>query len=82
MPARPAVADVRRVIATALGVAPERITDDLEFGVLPEWDSLNHVNLMLALETALGTQIDADQMIELTNVRAILEYASRTAGTR
>jgi citrate synthase len=76
------VADVRRVIATALGVAPERITDDLEFGVLPEWDSLNHVNLMLALETALGTQIDADQMIELTNVRAILEFASRTAGAR
>jgi len=76
------VADVRHVIATVLGVAPERITDDLEFGVLPEWDSLNHVNLMLALESALGTQIDADRMIELTNVRAILDFASRTSGVQ
>ena len=69
--------DARRVIATALGLPLEQITDDLEFGALPQWDSLNHVNLMLALEAAFDTSIDADLMIELTSVRAILDFVSR-----
>jgi len=73
------VADVRRLIATTLGIPPEHVTDDLEFGGLPQWDSLNHVNLMLALEAALQTGIDADLMIELTSVRAILGFAARLA---
>ncbi len=69
--------DVRRIIATVIGVPPERVTDDLEFGSLREWDSLNHVNLMIALEKALGTDIDADLMIELTSVRAIRAFAEQ-----
>jgi citrate synthase len=76
------VADVRAIVATALGVPPERLTDDVEFGSLPQWDSLNHVNLMLALEAALATHIDADLMIELTSLRAILDFAARQTGRR
>jgi len=34
---------------------------------------------MLALEAALQTGIDADLMIELTSVRAILGFAARLA---
>jgi citrate synthase len=73
---------LQEIIASALGVPPGRITPDLEFDSIPEWDSLNHVNLMLALENHVGTEIDADLMITLTNVRAIYEFAARHNGAR
>ena len=47
------------------------LVDDLEFGGIPEWDSLTHVDLMLALEAEFGVTIDEEKMIELTSVRAI-----------
>lgn len=69
--------EVRQLIALTLGIEPERVTGELEFASVAEWDSLNHVNLMLALEECFGTQIDADLMMTLTSVRAICEFAAR-----
>ena len=69
--------DISRLVATTLGIPIDRVTDDLAFSEVAEWDSLNHVNLMLALETALQTEIDEDQMVELTTVKAIREFAAR-----
>ena len=73
--------DISRLVATTLGIPIERVTDDLAFSEVAEWDSLNHVNLMLALEGALHIEIDEDQMVELTTVKAIREFAA-TRGSR
>jgi citrate synthase len=67
---------VSRVVAGTLGIAPTTVNDDLAFSEIPEWDSLNHVNLMLALEQELGTEIDEDLMVQLTSVRAIRAFAA------
>jgi citrate synthase len=73
--------DITRLVASTLGIPVDRVTDDLAFSEVAEWDSLNHVNLMLALEAALHTEIDEDRMVELTTVRAIREFAAgRSAG--
>ena len=73
--------DISRLVATTLGIPVERVTDDLAFSEVAEWDSLNHVNLMLALEAALQTEIDEDLMVQLTTVKAIREFAAqRSAG--
>lgn len=64
------------IIATTLRLRIESVTDDLHFQSVPEWDSLNHVNLILALEADLGVQIDADQMIALDSVRAIRTFVA------
>ena len=69
--------DIARLVASTLGIPVERVTDDLAFSEVAEWDSLNHVNLMLALEAALGTEIDEDRMVELTSVLAIREFAAQ-----
>ena len=72
---------ISRLVATTLGIPVERVTDDLAFSEVAEWDSLNHVNLMLALEAALQTEIDEDLMVQLTTVKAIREFAAqRSAG--
>ena len=52
----------------------ESVTDDLAFRSIRQWDSLNHVNLMLALESSLDTEIDDDLMVELASVKAIRRF--------
>jgi citrate synthase len=64
-----------KLIADTLGIPVQSVKDDLAFSEVPQWDSLNHVNLMVALERLLGTEIDEDLMIELTSVRAIRQFA-------
>lgn len=71
---------IEELIATVLGIDRARVVPDLGYQSVAQWDSLNHVNLMLALEQELGTTIDADSMVELTNVRAILDYAASVDG--
>ena len=65
---------VSDLIAEQLRVPAARVRDDLAFGAIPEWDSLNHVNLMTALEREYGVVIDEDLMVELIDVRAIRSF--------
>ena len=65
---------VVQVIAEQLRVPEARIRDELAYGAIPEWDSLNHVNLMVALEAEYGVTVDEDRMVELTTVRAIRTF--------
>lgn len=62
------------VIAGALRISPAKVTDALAFNAIPEWDSLAHMELMLALESAYGIPIDEDRMIELISVGAIRRF--------
>jgi citrate synthase len=66
---------INEIVAVTLGIPVTSVTDDLAFSEAAQWDSLNHVNLMLALEQALQTEIDEDLMVELTTVRAIRAFA-------
>ena len=71
------MAEIEQIIADVLGIGREQVVPDLAYQSVDEWDSVNHVNLMLALEERTGKEIDGDLMVELTNVRAILEFAAQ-----
>ena len=59
------------LIASVLGIPPERVTDGLAFQSIPEWDSLRHVDLILALEAECGVVVEPEQMVQLTTVESI-----------
>jgi acyl carrier protein len=69
-------AEVRTLIAEVLGLSPGRVHENLGYGDVPQWDSLHHVELVLALEDRLGVQIEPEQMVELGNVSLIEEFAA------
>ncbi|MFG2196039.1 citrate/2-methylcitrate synthase [Streptomyces sp. NPDC048639] len=66
---------VDRIIARALGIAEDRVTGDLEYQSVREWDSLGHVALMVALGDELGLPVDDDQVVGLRTVAAIRAFA-------
>ncbi len=67
-------ARVKRLMAEVFAVSPELIGDELAYGDLPQWDSLGHMDVMMALETEFGVEINADTIAELVSLPAICAY--------
>lgn len=51
--------------------ADSPISDELGPGQIPQWDSLGHVRLMSAIETAFSITIGMDEMIGIMSVADI-----------
>ena len=62
------------VIAATLKVPPEKITEATVNEDLAAWDSLGHVNLMIALEQSFDILLDVEDFPELTSVPVIMRY--------
>jgi len=67
---------LEEVIASALRIPESAIVDSLAYEGVPEWDSMGHVGVMLALEDAYGISITDDTVVELTTVEAIRAYVA------
>jgi acyl carrier protein len=65
---------LQEVMAPALNISADAITPASTQANLPAWDSLGHVNLMVALEDAFGIELQIEDFSKLGSVRAILEY--------
>jgi len=66
--------ELRNLAAETLQVPLEQIPEDLAFGDLPQWDSLGHMDLMLALEARFGVQINTETISNLVSLPAIYAY--------
>ena len=68
---------VESIIASTLNVASDVITDGLAYQAIAEWDSMQHMRLMLALGNAFQIDIGPDEVIELNrkarNKRAVVK---------
>jgi acyl carrier protein len=73
--------DIDSLLADTLKVPGAALQDDLSYGSISGWDSMTHIDLMLALEEAYGVEIDAEKMLELTSVGAIRRYVSQLQAT-
>ena len=65
---------LHEVITTTLKVQPEKVTETTTNENLAAWDSLGHVNLMIALEQTFDIFLDVEDFPTLTSVPAILKY--------
>ena len=58
---------LRQVFAVELGLPAARVNDELRYGEAPEWDSIAHMALVAAIETAFDILIDADEVIDMSS---------------
>lgn len=68
---------LQTVMATTLRVPLAKLTPTTTNESLPTWDSLGHVNLMMALEQTFDLYIEVEDFEELHSVPAILDYLQR-----
>lgn len=69
--------EIKKIMGEVWDLDPETIFQDAEFGQIPEWDSLGHVNLLVALEKKYNLTIDYDTLVELVNLTNIVDYLNQ-----
>ena len=65
-------AQVQTLMADVFEADLSEVTNETQFGDLPKWDSMGHMDLMVALESGFGIEINADSIRDLVTVEAIL----------
>jgi acyl carrier protein len=54
-----------------------KITEASTTEDVADWDSINHVRLIVALERELGIRFDPDEISDLPNVGALIDVIER-----
>lgn len=71
---------LKAIFAEALNLPASGVTDELSMDGCPEWDSLAHMGLIVALEESFGLDFDFGEIVKMRSVRAIREVLTRKVG--
>ena len=55
-----------------LGLPPDADPADAAYGRTEGWDSVGHMELVVAIESAFGISMDADEVFEMTDYASVL----------
>ena len=72
-------AKVLNVVSEVLGVPVDDLTDDSSPESIESWDSLKHMNLVLALEEEFGIRFSDEQIVAMLSIRAIKDAVAGLA---
>ena len=64
---------VRHILAVVLEMPESAIDDRLTAEQATNWDSIRHLDLVMALEEAFGVSFSSEELGALTSYRAIVE---------
>lgn len=62
---------IKEVIASVFGVEISEIDDNTSSDTLDFWDSLRHMNLIVALEEEFGIEFNDEEIVEMTDYKLI-----------
>ena len=64
---------VRQVAADVLNLPLDRVTRETSPDTVQNWDSVQHLNLVLALEAAMGIQLEPEDIERIRTVGAAID---------
>jgi acyl carrier protein len=67
----------KEILSTALKVPEEKIDCNTAIGITPEWDSLAHMRLILALEEVVGEKLNMIEVVDIENLTDIISTLER-----
>lgn len=68
---------LKAVFAEALELPADKITDDLAYNSIKEWDSTAHMILVAALEDTFEVMLDTDDIIDMSSVTKVREILQK-----
>jgi acyl carrier protein len=71
---------LRDCFSRSLGIPAERVTDDLAYNSLKEWDSVAHMALVVELESEFDVMFDTDDILGMSTVAKAREILTRLGG--
>ena len=64
--------DIKNILVSVLDVEESKIDENTVSGDLEEWDSLKHMNLIMALEEKYEIEFTNDEIAELESFKLIM----------
>jgi len=71
---------VIQVLVNILQVSPDKISTKTTSDDIEKWDSLNHINMIQALEQEFGVRYDEEQVVSMLGVGAIIDATKGILG--
>jgi acyl carrier protein len=68
---------LRDCFSRSLGIPPERVTADLGYNTIKEWDSVGHMALVAEIEGAFDLMFDTDDILGMSTVAKAREILGR-----
>jgi len=67
---------VFKIVSQVMNVPVTNLNMESSIDTIEEWDSLQHMNLVLALEEEFGIQFTDEQILEILSIELIIEIVS------
>lgn len=71
---------VRQIAADIFNLPIDQVTESLSPHTLADWDSVQHLNLVLAIEAQLGVQFDPSEIEQMQTMGDVIRIATQRAG--
>jgi len=72
---------VRSVASDIFGLPPDKITAESSPETIENWDSLQHLNLVLAIEEKFGVQLEPEDIEQMKNIGAVAALVEKLQST-
>jgi acyl carrier protein len=68
---------VRRIASDVLELPLTQVTDQTSPGTAANWDSVQHLNLVLALEQAFAVTFEPEELDQMKNIGEVVTLVER-----
>ena len=62
---------LKQIIARVLQVSPDSVNDETSSQTLPQWDSMGHMNVIMALEIEFRVRFTVHEIMEMRDIPAV-----------
>ncbi len=66
---------VRNVASDIFGIPADKITAESSPETIDNWDSMQHLNLVLAIEEKFGVQLEPEDIEQMKNIGAVAGWS-------
>lgn len=68
---------VRNIASDIFGIPANKITSESSPETIENWDSMQHLNLVLAVEEKFGVQLEPEDIEQMKNIGAVAKLVEK-----
>lgn len=72
---------VRNIASDIFGIPVDKITAESSPETIENWDSMQHLNLVLAIEEKFGVQLEPEDIEQMKNIAAVAALVEKLQST-
>lgn len=73
------IESIKEIVADILGLDPDEVDDEFSRETADNWDSLNHLRIVTAIEQSYSISLTMGEIENATSIRRIAEFVGSKA---